>query len=117
MTDIKTTPLDVDHDAITTAELSPMEAAVEGIVRGGPVTGTTTVHMAREIVQEVRDAILREQVEALRLARNTLGDVALYLGHRSEMYAALHCSEEVQYPPLMERVKEAILALEHGGTE
>ena len=60
---------------------------------------------------------MENQQSAAELAREVLGDVARYLGARSEMYAALHCSEEVQYPPLMERVKEAILALEHEGVE
>lgn len=59
----------------------------------------------------------REQAEAMKTARDALGEVANYLRLRSEMYAALHCSEEVQYPPLMQRVKDAILALEHEGTE
>jgi hypothetical protein len=62
---------------------------------------------------------MENQQSAAELAREVLGEVAQYLGARSEMYAALHLSEEVQYPPLMKRVKEAILALEleHEGVE
>lgn len=60
---------------------------------------------------------MTKKTAATELARDVLGDVAEYLRSRSEMYAALHCSTEVQYPPLMERVKDAILALEHEGTK
>lgn len=58
-----------------------------------------------------------ENQTATELARDVLGDVAEYLRLRSEMYAALHLSDGVQYPPLMERVKEAVIALEHEGTK
>ena len=60
---------------------------------------------------------MENQQPAAELARDVLGEVARYLGARSEMYAALHLSDEVQYPPLMKRVREAILALEHEGTK
>lgn len=57
-----------------------------------------------------------EKQSAAELARDVLGDVAQYLAARSEMYAALHCSTDVQFPPLMKRVQAARLALE-GVTE
>ena len=60
---------------------------------------------------------MENQQPAAELAREVLGDVAEYLRLRSEMYAALYLSDEVQYPPLMKRVREAILALEHEGTK
>jgi len=48
-----------------TTPLDPVAGRVHTVVHMGPVTGTTTVHAAREIAAEARVAVLRELAEWL----------------------------------------------------
>lgn len=61
-----TTPLIVNHDAIDTAELTDAQALAEMVIRCGPVTGKTTLHAAREMVEQIRGSIYREAADAIQ---------------------------------------------------